>query len=75
MAVTENAVLAPGLSVLGGASAGLSYEGALHDAGAAADRDRRRAAGLRRPMPPRQTQAAAPCPPDAACRALHPASQ
>ncbi len=31
----------PGNSVLGGAACGLSYDGALHDAGAAEDRDRR----------------------------------
>ena len=50
----------PGNSVLGGAAAGLTYEGALHDAAAAEDRDRRREAGRRRPVPPAQTQSVPP---------------
>jgi hypothetical protein len=48
----------PGTSVLGGAAAGLSYEGCLRDAMAAEERARHRAAGERRPVPPPQRQAA-----------------
>jgi hypothetical protein len=40
-----------GGSVLGGAAGGLSYEGALRDALAAEERDRRREAGHRRSLP------------------------
>jgi hypothetical protein len=43
-----------GGSVLGGAAGGLSYEGALRDALAVEERDRRREAGHRREAP--QTQ-------------------
>lgn len=47
----------PGTSVLGGAAAGLSYEGCLRDAMAAEERARHRAAGERRLVPPPQNQA------------------
>lgn len=50
----------PGNSVLGGASGGLSYDGALHDAGAAADRSRRREARRHGTPAPPQTQVAPP---------------
>ncbi|MBV1798005.1 hypothetical protein [Siccirubricoccus sp. G192] len=43
-----------GSSVLGGAAGGLSYEGALRDALAVEERDRRREAGRRREAPQAQ---------------------
>jgi len=49
-----------GNSVLGGASGGLSYDGALHDAGAAADRSRRREARRRSTPAAPQTQVMPP---------------
>jgi hypothetical protein len=55
----------PGSSVLGGAAGGLSYEGALRDAMALEDRDRRRDAGRHRGMPQRQVQAAPAAAPSA----------
>ncbi|MCO6419657.1 hypothetical protein JYK14_26325 [Siccirubricoccus sp. KC 17139] len=48
--------LAPGVSALGGAACGLSYEGALRDAMAREERDRRREAGRRRTPPAPQQQ-------------------
>jgi hypothetical protein len=47
----------PGTSVLGGAAAGLSYEGALRDVLAREDADRRRVFGAGRRAPPQQSQA------------------
>ncbi len=46
----------PGTSVLGGAAAGLSYEGCLRDAMAQEERASRREAGRRRPVPAPQQQ-------------------
>lgn len=46
----------PGASVLGGAAAGLSYEGAVRDAMAREERSRRRAEAASRRMPPPQSQ-------------------
>lgn len=43
---------APGTSVLGGAAAGLSYEGCLRDALACEEWERRREAGRSRHAPP-----------------------
>ncbi|WP_149538594.1 hypothetical protein [Siccirubricoccus phaeus] len=50
--------LPPGVSALGGAACGLSYEGALRDAMAREERDRRREAGRHRapPVPQQQQQ-------------------
>jgi hypothetical protein len=48
--------IAPGASVLGGAGSGLSYEGALRDAVALEERDRRREAGRSRVVPMAQSQ-------------------
>jgi hypothetical protein len=50
----------PGASVLGGAAAGLSYEGALRDAVAQEDAARRRITGRGRGVPAPQSQAATP---------------
>ena len=52
----------PGRSILGGAAAGLSYEGASGDALAREERERRREAGRLRVMPPPQLQPARPKP-------------
>lgn len=50
----------PGTSVLGGAAAGLTYEGCLRDALAREERAGRQQAGQRRPVPAPQQQAARP---------------
>ncbi|HYZ30872.1 MAG TPA: hypothetical protein VE684_01165 [Crenalkalicoccus sp.] len=50
--------LPPGASILGGAAAGLSYEGAMRDAVAREERQRRQEAGRQRGVPvPQQQQA------------------
>jgi hypothetical protein len=51
--------LVPGASILGGAAAGLTYDGALRDAVAREDIARRRERGRLRPVAPPQTQGAA----------------
>jgi hypothetical protein len=53
----------PGRSILGGAAAGLSYEGARADPLAREERERRREAGRLRVMPAPQLQPARPSPP------------
>lgn len=52
--------LVPGMSVLGGAAGGFTYEGALRDALAPDDRRRRLQAGEGRRPPPQQVQATRP---------------
>jgi hypothetical protein len=47
----------PGVSVLGGAACGLSYEGSLRDAVALEERSRRQEAGRSRAAPRAQVQA------------------
>jgi len=49
---------APGTSVLGGAAAGLSYEGCLRDAMAREERRWQREEGRTRRVPPPQSQTA-----------------
>ncbi len=51
MAVRDPRRFVPGASVLGGAAAGLTYEGCLHDAMAREERQRRREAGHSRAAP------------------------
>lgn len=51
---SSQAALLPGLSMLGGAAAGFSYEGALSEALARRDRQRQQQAGQGSAEPPRQ---------------------
>ena len=53
----EKRAFAPGVSILGGAAGGLSYEGMLRDAMAQEERSRRLETGRSRMMPRAQVQA------------------
>lgn len=60
MGQRDKAAGIPGLTILGGSAAGLSYEGALRDALAKPDADWKREARNHRPLQPQQAQGGAP---------------
>lgn len=63
----------PGNSILGGAAAGLSYEGALRDALAKEERERRQEAGwMRAALAPRPARTAQPRRENSSARILSP---